>query len=160
MSLFFTEPYIEKTQTHDDGQASIRNSRMHAFIVATLMFAFPVTSILIESVLRDHGHLEVVVVGKWFVFWAVVFGCSWLVCARLSSRAIQPRPFSASRTRARRSSCESLDLPILQSAALGWVVSYFQRGYFRRGLLEQSSTALRGLIMPRTRIAILLRTWR
>jgi hypothetical protein len=44
---------------------------MYVSIVATLMFAFPVTSILIESVLRDHGHLEAVVVGKWFVFWAV-----------------------------------------------------------------------------------------
>jgi hypothetical protein len=44
---------------------------MYVLIVATLMFAFPVTSILIESVLRDHGHLESVVAGKWFVFWAV-----------------------------------------------------------------------------------------
>ena len=44
---------------------------MYVLIVATLMFAFPVTSILIESVLRDHGHLEALVVGKWFVFWAV-----------------------------------------------------------------------------------------
>jgi hypothetical protein len=44
---------------------------MYVLIVATLMFVFPVTSILIESVLRAHGHLEAVVVGKWFVFWAV-----------------------------------------------------------------------------------------
>jgi hypothetical protein len=44
---------------------------MYVSIVATLMFVFPVTSILIESVLRDHGHLESVVAGKWFVFWAV-----------------------------------------------------------------------------------------
>src|ERR1700683_446508 len=44
---------------------------MYVLVVATLMFAFPVTSILIESVLWEHGHMEAVVVGKWFVFWAV-----------------------------------------------------------------------------------------
>jgi hypothetical protein len=44
---------------------------MYVLIVAALMFVFPVVSILIDTVFRDHGVLFAASVGKWFVFWAV-----------------------------------------------------------------------------------------
>lgn len=44
---------------------------MYVLIVAALMIAFPVVSILIETIFRDNGVTLGASVGKWFVFWAV-----------------------------------------------------------------------------------------
>lgn len=35
------------------------------------MLVFPVASIALEVLLHSHGVLDVAIVGKWFVFWAV-----------------------------------------------------------------------------------------
>jgi hypothetical protein len=44
---------------------------MYVLIVVTLMLVFPFASIAIETVLRDHGVLNLAVVLRWFVFWMV-----------------------------------------------------------------------------------------
>ena len=44
---------------------------MYLLVVLALMLVLPVTSILVETLLRDHGVLLWPVFGKWWVFWAV-----------------------------------------------------------------------------------------
>ena len=44
---------------------------MYLSVVLALMLVLPVTSILVETLLRDHGVLLWPVFGKWWVFWAV-----------------------------------------------------------------------------------------
>lgn len=44
---------------------------MYYAMVIGLMVIFPATSIVLEFALRGGGMLEVAIVGKWFVFWAV-----------------------------------------------------------------------------------------
>ena len=48
---------------------------MYVFIVIALMLALPLISIVAQIILSDHGALQgasyLVVVAKWYVFWAV-----------------------------------------------------------------------------------------
>jgi hypothetical protein len=44
---------------------------MYFWLVGALMFVFPVTSTVLDTVLRHHGMLDASTVTKWFVFWAV-----------------------------------------------------------------------------------------
>jgi hypothetical protein len=44
---------------------------MYIAIVVGLMLIFPVASIALDCLMHDHGVLNVAVVAKWFVFWAV-----------------------------------------------------------------------------------------
>jgi hypothetical protein len=44
---------------------------MYFLIVAALMLVFPVASIVVETMLGDHGVLSMTVIGRWFVFWSV-----------------------------------------------------------------------------------------
>jgi hypothetical protein len=48
---------------------------MYVFIVIALMLALPLISIVAQIILTDHGALQgasnLVVVAKWYVFWAV-----------------------------------------------------------------------------------------
>jgi len=44
---------------------------MYIAMVIGLMVIFPITSIALELFMRGGGMLDVPVVGKWFVFWAV-----------------------------------------------------------------------------------------
>jgi len=44
---------------------------MYLFVVLALMLIFPLASIIMETLLRDHGVLVWTVFGKWWVFWAV-----------------------------------------------------------------------------------------
>lgn len=44
---------------------------MYTVVVFAIMLVFPILSILIEQALSQHGYMEAVIVGKWFVFWLV-----------------------------------------------------------------------------------------
>jgi hypothetical protein len=44
---------------------------MYIAMLIALMLIFPMASIALESFIHGHGVLEIVVVGKWFVFWGV-----------------------------------------------------------------------------------------
>ncbi|MGA3157258.1 MAG: DUF6790 family protein [Steroidobacteraceae bacterium] len=44
---------------------------MYFWMVGALMFAFPVTSTLLDTLLKHHGVLTAATTAKWFVFWAV-----------------------------------------------------------------------------------------
>jgi hypothetical protein len=44
---------------------------MYFLIVAALMLGLPVASIVVETMLTDHGVLTMTVIGRWFVFWSV-----------------------------------------------------------------------------------------
>ena len=44
---------------------------MYLFVVLALMLVFPLTSIVVETLLKDQGVLLWPVFGKWWVFWAV-----------------------------------------------------------------------------------------
>jgi hypothetical protein len=44
---------------------------MYFLVVAALMFVLPLASIVIETSLGHHAVAEPILVGKWFVFWAV-----------------------------------------------------------------------------------------
>ena len=44
---------------------------MYLFIVLALMLVFPLTSVVVETLVRDHSVLLWTVFGKWWVFWAV-----------------------------------------------------------------------------------------
>jgi len=44
---------------------------MYIAMLMGLMLIFPITSIALESFMHGHGVLDVAIVGKWFVFWAV-----------------------------------------------------------------------------------------
>src|ERR1700683_2209779 len=133
---------------------------MYVLVVATLMFAFPVTSILIESVLWDHGHMEAVVVGKWFVFWAVGIR---LLLAGLR-QIIQPR-YTAEAILGIKDAGATLvvrELGFANTAigSIGIASILFPAWVRPPEMLGQSSTALQGLIMSRTSNAIISRTWR
>jgi hypothetical protein len=44
---------------------------MYIAMVIGLMVIFPITSIALDSLMHGGGMLDVTIVGKWFVFWAV-----------------------------------------------------------------------------------------
>jgi hypothetical protein len=44
---------------------------MYIAMVLVLMLVFPVASIALEVLMHSHGVLDIAIVGKWFVFWAV-----------------------------------------------------------------------------------------
>jgi len=44
---------------------------MYLFVVPALMLVFPMISIVVETLVRDHGVLLGTVAGKWWVFWCV-----------------------------------------------------------------------------------------
>jgi hypothetical protein len=44
---------------------------MYFWMVGALMFVFPVTSTVLDTMQRHHGILDAWTVSKWFVFWAV-----------------------------------------------------------------------------------------
>jgi hypothetical protein len=44
---------------------------MYIAMLIGLMLIFPITSIALEFFTQGHGELDVAIVGKWFVFWAV-----------------------------------------------------------------------------------------
>lgn len=44
---------------------------MYIPMVIGLMLVFPITSIVFDAFMQNHGVLQAAVVGKWFVFWAV-----------------------------------------------------------------------------------------
>ena len=44
---------------------------MYIGMLIVLMLIFPVASIALEVFVHNHGVLDVAIVGKWFVFWAV-----------------------------------------------------------------------------------------
>jgi hypothetical protein len=44
---------------------------MYVAMLFALMIIFPIASIAIEALVHNHGVLSVVMLGKWFVFWAV-----------------------------------------------------------------------------------------
>jgi len=44
---------------------------MYIGMLIVLMLIFPMASIALEVFVHNHGVLDVAIVGKWFVFWAV-----------------------------------------------------------------------------------------
>jgi hypothetical protein len=44
---------------------------MYLAVVIGLMLIFPIASIVLEFFMHGHGVLDVAIIGKWFVFWAV-----------------------------------------------------------------------------------------
>jgi hypothetical protein len=44
---------------------------MYIGMLVVLMLIFPVASIALEVYVHNHGVMNVAIVGKWFVFWAV-----------------------------------------------------------------------------------------
>ena len=44
---------------------------MYIGMLVVLILIFPMASIALEVFVRNHGVLDVAIVGKWFVFWAV-----------------------------------------------------------------------------------------
>jgi hypothetical protein len=44
---------------------------MYVAVVIGLMLIFPIASIVLDFFMHGHGALDVAIVGKWFVFWAV-----------------------------------------------------------------------------------------
>jgi hypothetical protein len=48
-----------------------KGGAIYFWVVGALMFAFPVASTVLDTVLRNQGLLTAATVGKWFVFWAV-----------------------------------------------------------------------------------------
>ena len=60
---------------------------MYLLVVLALMLVLPVTSILVETLLRDHGVMLWPVFGKWWVFWAV--GVRLLLAG--TRQVLQPR---------------------------------------------------------------------
>jgi hypothetical protein len=66
---------------------------MYLFMVLALMLVFPLTSIAVETLLKDHGVLLWTVFGKWWVFWAVgvrllLAGIRQIVQPRYTAEAI------------------------------------------------------------------------
>jgi hypothetical protein len=53
-------------QTQDTGGLN-----MYIAMVISLMLIFPIASIALEFFTRGPGALDVAIIGKWFVFWAV-----------------------------------------------------------------------------------------
>lgn len=58
---------------------------MYYAVVATLMFAFPLISIGVESSLTG-AHVGAALIGKWFVFWAV----GWRLLLAGTRQIVQP----------------------------------------------------------------------
>jgi hypothetical protein len=71
---------------------------MYLIFIILLMFIFPAASVLIEALRAGSGADWMLLVGKWFVFWAVGIRLSSPACVKSFSRDSPPRPFSRSRT--------------------------------------------------------------
>jgi hypothetical protein len=66
---------------------------MYIGMLIVLMLIFPTASIALEVFVHNHGVLDVSVVGKWFVFWAVgmrllIAGLRQIVQPRYTAEAI------------------------------------------------------------------------